>query len=81
MVNACSGKSTSLNVLLDTIESVSGRTLKRSYLPSRRVDASTIEMDPQLAQELYGWQHHTSLADGLARAWHSHLTAMAGIAK
>lgn len=69
IVNACAGRSTPLNVLLDAIEAVSGGTLRRDYEPSRVVDAPAIEMDAALALQLYGWRHATSLEDGLARTW------------
>lgn len=70
VVNACSGESTSLNALLDTIEAVTGRVVRRAYLPTRNVDAAAIDMDPALAATLFGWRHRTTLADGIAEAWH-----------
>ncbi|MEW5833882.1 MAG: NAD-dependent epimerase/dehydratase family protein [Pseudomonadota bacterium] len=67
--NACSGTSISLNELLTIMESVSGRSLKRSYERGRTVDASCIAMDPSLAAQVYGWRHQTSLEAGLGRTW------------
>lgn len=78
VVNACSGESTSLDTLLDTIETITGRPLRRTYLPPRNVDASIIKMDPGKALALYGWHYETELSSGIAEAWHSHLAAATG---
>lgn len=67
--NACSGTSISLSELLTIMESVAGKSLRRSYDPSRVVDASCIAMDPTLAAQAYGWHHRTSLEAGLAQTW------------
>jgi len=80
IVNACSGESTSLDTLLDTIDAVTGRPLRRTYMPARSVDALAIDMDPGLAFTLYGWRHATALADGIAEAWRWHLATTSGTA-
>jgi len=80
VVNACSGESTSLNALLDLICAVTGRSLRRAYMPARSVDAPAIDMDPSLAFDLYGWCHHTALAAGITEAWRDHLAASGGMA-
>lgn len=69
IVNACSGESTSLNDLLQALETITGRTLTRTNEESRTVDARHIAMDPEEAARLYGWTHQTPLADGLANTW------------
>lgn len=78
IINACSGESTSLNALLDTIETITGHRLRRSYAPARNIDASIIKMDPGKALALYGWRHETKLSSGIAEAWHSHLAITEG---
>lgn len=67
--NACSGTSVSLNELLAIMESVTGKSLQRSYDQGRAVDASCIAMDPSLAAQAFGWRHQTSLEEGLRRTW------------
>jgi UDP-glucose 4-epimerase len=67
--NACSGISVSLNELLAIMESVTGKSLQRSYDQGRAVDASCIAMDSSLAAQVFGWRHQTSLAEGLRRTW------------
>lgn len=67
--NACSGTSISLNELLSAIESVTGKTLQRTYDQGRAVDASCIAMDPGLAAQTFGWHHRTSLEAGLRQTW------------
>lgn len=77
LVNACSGQSTSLNTLLDAIDSTTGRPLRRVYLPARSVDASSIAMDPAKALALYGWRHATGLPAGIQSAWDSYVASVA----
>ena len=67
--NACSGTSVSLNELLAIMESVTGKSLRRSYDPNRVVDASCIAMDPSFAAKVFGWHHGTSLEAGLQLTW------------
>lgn len=69
VVNACSGRSTSLNELLAVMEEVAATPLAREYDPARAVDASDIAMDAGRALEVFGWQHVTSLGSGLAATW------------
>lgn len=75
VVNCCSGTSVSINELLTTIESTTGRYVPRDYRGTRTVDASTIAMDAGLAEQLYGWRHETSLSQGLMRTWEAFLEA------
>lgn len=75
ILNACSGESTSLNALLDTIGAVTRRPVRRAYMPARSVDAPAVDMDPGQAFALYGWRHATALADGIAEAWRRYLAA------
>lgn len=68
--NVCSESSISLNTLLAAIEVVAGKPLRRTYEKGRTVDASCIAMSSAAAAEAYGWQHQTSLQDGLRATWH-----------
>lgn len=67
--NACSGRSTSLDELLAMLEAVSGRTLQRSHVPARSVDAPTVRLQAERARATFGWQPEVALAEGLDRTW------------
>lgn len=67
--NACSGRITSLNGLLDLLENVSGRTLRRVYSRARTVDAPTVCMQATKAREAFDWVPEIELMEGLRRTW------------
>lgn len=69
VLNACSESSVSLDELLDEIERVTGRTLVRTYDPSRVVDVPKVAMRASLARQLYGWAPGMSLREGLELTW------------
>lgn len=69
ILNACCGKSVSLNELIHVMEQVTGQTLDRVYEHTRAVDATNIAMDPSQAMRAYGWKHRTSIIDGLTHTW------------
>ncbi len=76
-INIGSGRSASINELLDTIDSLVGRKVERSYTGGRKFDVPVSELDITLASRLLNWQPRTSLRDGLARtlAWQEHWIA------
>ena len=67
--NACSGQSTSLSELLDLTEQVSGKHLHRIYVPSRAVDAPSVQLQSHRAEITYGWTAQIPLAAGLNLTW------------
>jgi UDP-glucose 4-epimerase len=67
--NAASGIGVSLNDLLDTMETVAGKMLHRTYDASRTVDATRVVMDARLAEQHYGWTPQTRLHEGLRQTW------------
>lgn len=67
--NACSGSSTSLNTLLEIIESITHARIKRDYMPERKIDSpSTIVSGKKTANAL-GWSANTEISDGLRATW------------
>ena len=68
--NASSGVGVSLDELFNTMETVSGKPLHRSYYLSRPVDTGRVVMDAGRAQKAYGWSATTPLLEGLRRTWH-----------
>ncbi|OOG64085.1 epimerase [Rhodanobacter sp. B04] len=69
VINACSGKGTSLNELFAVLEAVTGTALLCSYETSRSVDVSRVVMDPTLAKQEYDFSAATPLHEGLRRTW------------
>ncbi len=67
--NAGSGIGCSVNQLCREVEKVTGRTLERNYLPSRRIDLQRIVLDSKKAERLFNWQANTSLTSGLSQSW------------
>lgn len=63
--NIGAGAGTSLNELLDQIERVTGKMLKRRYLPARPFDVPLNVLDNRLAQQHLGWRPLVGFADGL----------------
>jgi len=67
--NASGSCGVSLNALVDEIDKVIGRRVRRRYEPARRVDVRTIVPDNTAARVALDWSPSTSLPHGLARAW------------
>lgn len=67
--NAGSGRITSLNRLLELLESASGRTLQRLYSPARSVDAPAVCLKATRAREVFDWIPEVELTEGLGRTW------------
>jgi len=69
LFNACSGDSVCLDHLIAMIEKVTGKTLRRSYDASRRVDSPSVRMQAIRASQQYGWTSNVQLPEGLERTW------------
>ncbi|WP_242102800.1 NAD-dependent epimerase/dehydratase family protein [Lysobacter sp. M2-1] len=67
--NAASGTAISLNSLLDRVDAVTDRLLKRVYEPFRRVDVHSITADTAAARATFSWTPTISLDEGLRRTW------------
>lgn len=67
--NAASGRSTSLDELLRLIECATGRPLRRSHVPGRRVDAPAVHMQSDRARTAFGWAAEVGLEEGIDRTW------------
>lgn len=59
-----------LNSLLDHIDSVTGKPLRRQYQPGRTVDVRVIVPCAAAASTLLDWSPAVRLEDGLQRTWH-----------
>lgn len=67
--NAASGQGLTVNELLSAIERVTGKALRRNYLPLRSVDVSRVVLDDRKTREAFDWQPSVGIEDGLAKAW------------
>lgn len=66
-INIGSGRSVSLNSLLEVIETVLGRPVRRNYLPGRSFDVPVNVLDVSKAKAVLGWGPRTDLAEGVGR--------------
>jgi UDP-glucose 4-epimerase len=71
VVNISSGIGHSVADIVSAIETVSGRIIRKEYIPNRKGDVTMNVLSNQKALGLYGWQPKVSLQDGLARTWNS----------
>lgn len=69
--NIGSGRGLSLNAILDTIESVTGQSTRRNYLPGRAFDVPVNYLDIKRAGERLDWRPKIPFEEGLRRfiAW------------
>lgn len=65
--NISSGSGTSLNQLLDILESVLDKTIQRTYLPGRLFDVPVSILSNDAARRELGWLPKVSLYDGIRR--------------
>jgi UDP-glucose 4-epimerase len=67
VLNVGAGHGLSLNELLNRLEALLGRSIKRDYLPKRPFDTPVNVLDNRLAVAELAWMPHTTLETGLAR--------------
>jgi UDP-glucose 4-epimerase len=67
--NVGSGKSISVNELLDTIKSVVGRLPEIKRTPGRKIDVPENVLDTSKIHSALKWSPSVSLRDGIERTW------------
>lgn len=67
VLNIGSGRGYSINQILDTIESVTGRNVARNYSPARVFDVPVNVLDISAAAHTLGWKPRVSLEEGIQR--------------
>jgi len=67
--NIGSGVGLSLNDVISSIESLTGSTVRRKYLPTRAFDVPINVLDISRAAEVLEWRPALSFEDGLRRTW------------
>ncbi|MBZ9792892.1 NAD-dependent epimerase/dehydratase family protein [Rhizobium sp. 3T7] len=65
--NIGSGRGHSLNEVLDSIETLTGRSADRRYLPGRPFDVPKNVLSIERAQQLLGWSPRVPFDDGLRK--------------
>lgn len=65
--NISSGIGTTLNSLIEDLETVLGRPIERRYLEGRPFDVPVSVLDNSLARQELGWQPTVDLLDGIRR--------------
>lgn len=65
--NVSSGMGTTLNELIEKLETVLGRPIERRYLEGRPFDVPASVLDNSLARQELGWQPTVGLLDGIRR--------------
>jgi UDP-glucose 4-epimerase len=71
--NAGSGVGTSVNDMIDFVETVTGKTLAKTFGPGRTVDTPVSVLDVGAAESELGWTPRVGLLDGLRTTWDWHL--------
>ena len=69
VTNAGAGSRASLNQLLDLVETVTGKQVKRNYGPPRAGDVRDSQASLDRAREVLGYQPEVDLETGLRRTW------------
>lgn len=67
--NISSGTGKSVNEVLKAIEEVSGREIKKDFIPQRRGDVQTNILSNKKAFESYQWKPEISFDDGILDTW------------
>jgi UDP-glucose 4-epimerase len=67
--NAASGETLELLALLDRIDSITGKPLRRIFQSARSVDIRTIALDNSAAKAAFGWKPAMDMDEGLRRSW------------
>jgi UDP-glucose 4-epimerase len=65
--NVSSGMGATLNSLIESLETVLGRSIQRSYLEGRPFDVPVSILDNSLARQELGWQPTVGLLEGIRR--------------
>jgi UDP-glucose 4-epimerase len=67
IVNISSGIGYSVRDIVQAVEEVSGRIIKKEFIPARSSDVSVSILSNRRAFEIYGWSPKNGLYEGLAR--------------
>jgi len=74
LVNISSGVGHSVMEIVTEIEYISGKDIKKKYIPERPGDVKTNILSNKLANQLYGWQPKVLFKEGLLKTWNHIVT-------
>jgi UDP-glucose 4-epimerase len=69
ITNISTGKGYSVVEIIDAIEKVTGKVIRREFVPMRKGDVTINVLENRLAYEIYGWKPKTRIEDGLSNTW------------
>ncbi len=69
IVNISSGAGHSVMEVIQAVEAVSGKTIRKEFIPDRPGDVKVNILSNQRAHEIYGWTPKIELQEGLLRTW------------
>jgi UDP-glucose 4-epimerase len=72
IVNIGSGQGRTILEVLETIESLLGVRISKSFVPARPTDPGCNVLDISKAKRVLGWEPKTSFADGICRTLEAH---------
>jgi UDP-glucose 4-epimerase len=67
--NVGSGRAVSLNELIETIKSVTGKSITVNYTAGRKIDVPVNVLDIRKVSAALNWRPETTLADGIRKTW------------
>jgi UDP-glucose 4-epimerase len=71
LLNIGSGRPVTLQQLLETVGTVTGRQLELDHQPARPHDRPAVWLDVSRAKSALGWQPRTPLRTGISQVWHA----------
>jgi len=69
IVNISFGAGHSVTDIVQMVEEVSGREIRKEFIPARPGDVKTNILSNRRAYEIYGWHPKTKLKEGLSMTW------------
>ena len=68
-VNISSGKGHSVIDIVRLIEQISGRNIRKEFIPDRKGDVVVNILSNELAWKTFGWEQKIDLHEGISRTW------------
>lgn len=69
IVNISSGQGHSIMDVVQGVEAVSGKKIRKDFIPARPGDVQVNILDNKLAYEIYGWRPQFEFKEGLSKTW------------
>jgi UDP-glucose 4-epimerase len=66
-INISSGRGYSIMDIVQTVEKVSGRTIRKKFIPTRSSDVNVNILSNQRAYDMYGWRPRVKLKTGITK--------------